>query len=149
MMPDTIRRAARRAFFAAVIASVGCAHGPVCGCLRPAEPIRRQHGHDWKSWVRDEPVRNPRGRVVDAAGAPVEGALVEVLAVEVPRRLDSPALAACLTDSRGCFSFPGLNDGEYEIRCTQASHNTTSIVVTVSGKWRRNEEIEIPLWPGT
>lgn len=99
-------------------------------------------------------VRTLEGTVRSAEAGPVEGVLVEVVALEHSEAPMSSSQAAAARPRRACqvtgklgtFRF-ALPEGRYEVLCSKPDWNSTSAIVVVARKAAAGR-IDVPLKPG-
>ncbi len=94
--------------------------------------------------------RTVEGTLRTATGS-LPGALIEVFRIAKRELPDPPEhsnkrKAACLSDSKGAFRFPGLKPGLYELRISARHWETWRLQVEIDRKVRA-EPIELEIAP--
>lgn len=85
-------------------------------------------------------VRSLEGRVVDASGAAIVGALVERLSLEGRRR------EAVLTDANGCFAFRKVRSGQHGLRVSYPTFDSVILQARFSDGFEG--DLELTMYPG-
>lgn len=85
-------------------------------------------------------VHSLKGRVVDASGAAVVGALVERLSPEGRRR------ASVFTDAKGCFAFRNIRSGQHGLRISYPKFDTVILQARFSEGFEG--DLELTMNPG-
>jgi protocatechuate 3,4-dioxygenase beta subunit len=102
------------------------------------QPLPPQAGLDWSIELRLLPGAPVHGRVSDATGAPVAGAVVRAFPAEIELlqvARPEPGRLAVVTDQAGAFTVPALETGAHSLVATHPAYLPgTSVALELDGR---------------